>query len=178
MNEIQFLRSQINTEQRHLEAVLRVCTDTLASGQSGADTDAFLRVCADYLTPGVKALVARDRARLDMSNARTGSTGVSESADASRLETLLDQVSTRWAELAGAATELRPALHRATQVLSQLLRAREQVPARLDDSALTVEQWRKAAFVDARSILEERNRYQRVGAALPLGVEELERHGR
>jgi hypothetical protein len=61
-------------------------------------------------------------------------------------------------------------LHRAVQALAQWLTKREEAAEVLKDQTYTVAQWRKVAFIDAKSIVEERERYARVEAALPLGV--------
>jgi hypothetical protein len=177
MNEIQFLRSQLQTEHRHLEAVLQVCTDAIANPPTQPDVHTFLQYCADYLLPAVKALVARDRARLALHYARAPTADQSKTPDAIKFESMLDTVSTQWAVIDPASTDLLPTLHRSTQALGQLLRARGAASTALDDSSYSVEQWRKVAFVDARSILDERSRYRRVEAALPLGIPGMERHG-
>lgn len=177
MNEIQFLRTQLTTEHRHLEAVLDACTKAIASTQPHTDTNAFLRICAEYLLAAAKTLTARDRARLGLHYARTGP--ADQDPGVAKLESLLSAASTQWAALEAAldTQDLVPTLHRATQALGQYLRQREAARECLDDSSYTVEQWRKAAFIDAGSIVEERKRYQRVEAALPLGVHEMDRHG-
>jgi hypothetical protein len=177
MNEIQFLKAQLNTEQRHLEAVLQACTQAIASSSTTPEVDAFLRACVDYLLPSVEAQTARYRARLGLNYARSASADQPKSADALKLETLLEAVSAHWAAVEAASADLLPALHRATQALGQLIRAFAAASAVLESSAYSVEQWRKSAFVDARSILEERTRYARVAAALPLGIQLLERNG-
>jgi hypothetical protein len=122
-------------------------------------------------------LSTRERAGLELHYARSATVDLRKSPDVVKLETLLDAVNAQWAAVDPASTDLLPALNRATQVLGQLLKARVSASDVLDNSGYSVEQWRKSAFIDARSILEERDRYRRVEAALPLGTQEMKPHG-
>jgi hypothetical protein len=170
MNETQFLRNQLAIEQRHLEAVLKACTDAIANAASAnSSTDAFLQTCADYLTPGVKAFAARDRARLALHYERSSPSDQDGHSASAQLEAAIASATALWTA-AGSAREDVHALHRAVQALAQWLTKREEAAEVLKDQTYTVAQWRKVAFIDAKSIVEERERYARVEAALPLGV--------
>jgi hypothetical protein len=176
MNEIQFLRSQLATEQRHLEAVLKACTDAIANAAADSNADAFLQTCADYLTPSVKALAARDHARLALHYERSSPSDQDGHSASAQLESAIASATTLWAA-SGSAREDVKTLHRAVQALAQWLTKRESAQDVLADRTYTVAQWRKVAFIDAKSIVEERERYTRVKAACPLGVRGMDQNG-
>jgi hypothetical protein len=176
MNETQFLRNQLATEYRHLEAVLQACTDAIASASKDAALDDFMRTCSEYLAPTVKAFAARDRARLALHYARSAPSDQDGQSASAKLEAAIASASTLWSRWNPTSGDIT-SLHRATQALAQWLAKREAAKDCLDDRAYTVEQWRKVAIIDAKSILEERDRYMRVEAALPLGARRMERDG-
>jgi hypothetical protein len=173
MNETQFLRSQLASEQRHLEAVLKACTDALASTSSDSPADTFLQTCVDYLTSSVRAFAARDRARLVLHYGRSTPSDQDGHSASAQLEAAIASAVTLWSRIGPERIDVK-ALRRATQALAQWLSKREAAAECLDPSSYTVEQWRKVALIDAKSIVEERERYARVESALPLGVQGLE----
>ena len=176
MNETHFLRNQLATEHRHLEAVLKACTDAIASAPPDSPADVFLQTCADYLMSGVKAFALRDRARLALHYGRSAPSDQDGHSASAQLESAIASAVALWAGVESAGVDTK-ALRRATQALTQWMAKREAAKDCLDASAYTVEQWRKVSFIDAKSIVDERERYARVEKALPLGVRALERNG-
>jgi len=172
MNETQFLRNQLATEQRHLQAILKACTDAIANAPADSPADAFLQTCADYLMSSVKTLAARDRARLALHYGRSPPSDQDGHSASAQLEAAIASAVTLWSHIDPKAVDAKT-LHRALQALAQWVAKREAAKDCLNDAGYSVEQWRKVAFVDARSIVEERERYSRVDAALPLGVRGL-----
>jgi hypothetical protein len=177
MNETHFLKSQLATEQRHLEVVLKACSDVIASTPGDSPADAFLQTCVDYLTPGVKALADRDRARLALHYGRSPPSDQDGHSASAQLEAAIAAATALWGRVGSKAIDVE-ALHRAAQALEQWLVKREAAKECLDASAYTVEQWRKVAFIDAKWIIDERERFARVENTLPLGVRGLDRNGR
>jgi hypothetical protein len=189
MNETQFLRKQLALEHQHLQSVVRMTHAALASAAEGTAPDEFLRTCADYLMHAVRLLEARDRGRLELHYARHGRTDQDSDRPARDLERAIDEAKPHWQNVEaalGTGAPLVPALHRPIKLLGNWLMKRAAAAQTLDDGSYSVEEWRRTSFVNAGSIFDERNRYNRVEAARPIGinrdhldgVEVTERHGR
>jgi hypothetical protein len=176
MNESQFLRNQLLTELRHLQAVLKACTDAMATAPADSGADPFLQTCADYLIPSVKAFAARDRARLALHYERSSPSDQDGHSASAQLEGAIASATALWSASASATGDVK-AFRRATQALAHWLAKREAAAEVLDDRTYTVEQWRKVTFINAKSIVEERERYRRVEAAVPLGVRGMDKNG-
>ena len=175
MNETQFLRNQLAVETKHLESVLTACTDAISNtGVDSASTE-FLHKCLDYLSPSVKAFADRDRARLALHYARSTPSDQDGQSESAKLEGAIAHAQALWTKADTARDDIK-ILNSAVQALNQWLAQRNDADC-LSDRSYTVEQWRNVAFVSAKSIIEERARYTRVEAALPIGVRGMGRHG-
>lgn len=170
MNEIEIIRSQLALEHSHATEVANACAaafgDPNAPSRSGEAIAGFREFCVSYLVWVLARFEERDQTLSELLAARglgtlAGQSGTSREVLA-RLETALaatdaEAARTGWREFAryfsSAWTPRRAALE-----------------AALAEHA-TVAQWRAVCAIDADSMLEERNRYARVAAHLPAGIE-------
>jgi hypothetical protein len=183
MNEIEFLRSQVRLERRHLREVRAAWSARLDSACTDRELDRVTLSSAPYLLFALRRLAGQD------------------SGHCERLRSFLD----RNAEAnPDESAELRAALAEVAQSLQQLHAARQRfeaayqarVEGRLDvtgwiracrefdswyatqlaaqrhrlghwlDAHYTLADWRSTSLVDAESILEERRLYDAALAAL------------
>ncbi len=184
MNEIEIIRSQLDAEQSHAAQVTNACAaafgSTAPAQASTAARSLFREACVSYLAWVLARFEERDQTLSERLAARQGASGNGAAAASvqqlgsliarrgtsrealSRLEAALaagesEAASARWQEFARffncAWVPRRAALERALA------------------EHLTVADWRAVCAIDADSILEERNRYARIAAQLPAGIE-------
>jgi hypothetical protein len=169
MNEIQIIRSQLAAEQSHAAQVANACAaafgerSELPSGEAAAQ---FREACIGYLVGVLARFEERDQTLSELLPARQfgallNQPGTSREA-LSRLE----------AALAAGDSSAAPA---AWQEFARFFN-RAWVPRRVAlERALAehpvVADWRTLCAIDADSILDERNRYARIRALLPPGIE-------
>lgn len=187
MNELQIIRSQLAAEQSHAAEVANACAAVLGStGAAPAPPEAIARfrdACVSYLVWVLARFEESDQTLAELPAARQGQTdGEADGAAASGARPL--------AALVGQPGTSREALARLEAALaageSGGARAAWQEFARFFNSAwtprraaleralaehLSVADWRAISAIDADSILDERNRYARVLAQLPDGIE-------
>ncbi len=170
MNEIEIIRSQLAMEHSRATEVANACAEAFgaASGlcASGEAIAGFREACVSYLVWALARFEERDQTLSEVLAERrlgalAGHSGTSREVLA-RLETALasgdcDAARGRWQEFARFFNSTWTPRRRALE-------------AALAEHA-TVAQWRAVCAVDADSMLEERNRYARVAAHLPAGIE-------
>ncbi len=178
MNEIELIRAQLLAERSHASQVAHACVAAISGGQPAGPEEAraFRDTCVSYLVWVLARFEQRDQLLAEHLQTLPGGshedtlpaglmevaarTGTSREALA-KLEAALgaadpDVARAAWQEFArffhAAWSERRVAIERQ---LTQLT---------------GVASWRAVCAVDADSILEERNRYDRVVARLPAGI--------
>ena len=176
MNEIELIRQQLETERRRAGEVAEACAAVLARGRTSSDGAAaraqFVQACVDYLASVLMRFEERDQRLSDLWRAHRAA----DDPMRRRLEELLPSRgrSREALERLEAALAPQPAVsagedRRAWEEFAQFFRGawsvrRAALDALLATSVRTAD-WRAVAGVDADSILEERERYARVGAA-------------
>ena len=178
MNEIDFIRNQLDTEHRHMVEVARACSAALQSN-AGAQ-DELCIACADYFVDATSRMTSRDEAHCNVLQ----SILAPDDADGQRL---LQELRANVASGRDALTRLKEALagREAGSVtahefaascrafLEQFQALADQRPARLDEVLRRhygIAEWRRTSLVDADSILKERVQFERVRAKLPPGI--------
>jgi len=170
MNEIEIIRSQLAVEQAHAAEVANACATAAGATEgrsgSGEAITPFREACVSYLVWVLARFEERDQTLSELLAGRQfgtliGQSGTSREALA-RLEAALA------AGDGGAA-------HSGWQEFARFFNCawtprRSALEAALTEHA-TVTQWRAVCAIDADSMLEERNRYARVAAQLPAGIE-------
>jgi len=176
VNELEYIRSQVALEHRHLLAVARACAEAFSGPE--APPDAFLKACAEYLVRSGRRWLARVRAAsqptdspADASTRKSGDARTApEIADPATCEGSLAELEramragTDGTDPARLAAACRACAH----VLASALSLPQCGLSRAD--TWTAAQWRRFASVDADSILEERAAWEAIVRALPAGV--------
>ena len=181
MNELQLIRAQLTTERQHASTVANACATAFGRRNavalsSGSSLEEFQQACVDYLVRVLAWFEERDQRLTDLSHARP------TAADAGR-RTLEDALASPGrsrealeklaAALACAAASPDSHAQESWREFAQFFNSvwsarRDAIDAWLAANPRTTD-WRLIAGIDADSILEERNRYARVRAALPAG---------
>jgi len=181
MDEIQLIRNQLAVQRQHASAVANACaralepagTHELAGGPLGE----FRQACVDYLVCVLAWFEERDQRLSDLARARVAS------ADAARrtfeealgrpgrsreaLEKLEKAVAgARDSGDTAAAHGMQKSWQEFAQYFNGVWSARRDAIDALLAAAFRASDWRAVAGIDADSILEERQRYARVRAAL------------
>jgi hypothetical protein len=181
MNEVELIRRQLGVERQHAAEVSRACASALAATgladpERLAAVEAFRQAGVDYLVWSLSRFEEREqvfhdflRSRLpaDDPNRRAVETalalpGASREA-LTKLEAALartgdpDSTATRWTEF--------------LRFFSGPWSARRDEIDRLFERQAKIPDWRAVSAIDADSIVAERNRYARVKATLPAGVD-------
>jgi hypothetical protein len=181
MNEVELIRRQLGVERQHAAEVSRACASALAptglaDPERLAAVEAFRQAGVDYLVWSLSRFEEREqvfhdllRSRLpaDDPNRRAVETalalpGASREA-LTKLEAALaktgdpDSTATRWTEF--------------LRFFSGSWSARRDEIDRLFERQAKIPDWRAVSAIDADSIVAERNRYARVKATLPAGVD-------
>jgi hypothetical protein len=182
MDEIQLIRNQLAAERQHASAVANACAHALERAGThelaGGSLRQFRQACVDYLVCVLAWFEERDQRLSDFAHA-CGAT-----ADAARraLEEALgrhgrSREALEHLEKAVAGTGAATAAHGTpqswqefAQYFNDMWSTRRDAIDALLAAAFRTTDWRAVAGIDADSILEERERYARVCAALPPGV--------
>lgn len=179
MNELEFLRQQIATERGHMAAVRSACATALEQSDAPPDLE-FLGHCADYLVFIVARFNAQDRAHAEQIRPRLGA---GDDAGRQAIDDLLGALEQSRAAIARLGTvvgdwrggraadaALVAALREYLAFYASVLATRRHSLQPWFDAHYGIAEWRRAAGVDADSILEERERYGRVADSLPEGL--------
>ena len=181
-NEVQLIRAQLTAERQHASTVANACATAFGRRNavalsSGSSLEEFQQACVDYLVRVLAWFEERDQRLTDLSHARP------TAADAGR-RTLEDTLASPGrsrealeklaAALACAAASPDSHAQESWREFAQFFNSvwgarRDAIDAWLAANPRTTD-WRHIAGIDADSILEERNRYARVRAALPAGA--------
>ncbi len=181
MNEVELIRRQLGVERQHAADVSRACADALAPGESRdldrrAPLEAFRQSSVDYLVWILSRFEEREQVFHDLLRSRfpedhpdrravesaLALQGTSREALA-KLETALstagdsNKTASRWTE--------------SLQFFNGAWSARRDEIDRLFERQAKITDWRAVSAIDADSIVDERNRYARVKATLPAGIE-------
>jgi hypothetical protein len=185
MNEIEFIRTQVATERKHVEAVSNACAAAVdAMGRARpaerAALEEFCETCADYLVYVMARFRARDQVHYQLLYARLSPGNQEDRALLLHLEKTLAAGRTGLMKLESSLAERRKnrltARDLATVCQEYIGHLQETMGMRRDriqnlfDRYYGVEEWRHASLVDADSILDERARYAKVQAKLPPGI--------
>lgn len=181
MNEVDFLRDQLALERHHFDAVRGACETALAAAIEPARLEEFCRVAARYLCFAGERLALRDRVHCEQlrallaredaaSHNLVDDLGATLAPRRAALDSLAAGLTERRADELSAAGFI-DLCRESLRALDAALARRPPVLQRLLDRHYRVVEWRNASQVDADSILEERERYERVRAKLPRGIE-------
>jgi hypothetical protein len=183
VNEIQIIRDQLAAERLHASAVANACAAALGhptnpEGANGAQRAEFRQACVDYLVCVLAWFEERDQRLADLARLRLPPAQPSRRALEEALarpgrsrEALAKLEAACAAAIAGAADgRVQPRWQAFAQYFNGIWCARREALDALLASMSRAADWRAVAGIDADSILEERRRYARVGAALPVGT--------
>lgn len=168
MDELTLLREQVATERRHLAAAKAACREALASGAAGP-SQAFLRAAGEYLAFAVRRLIAQDQAHSLLLRPRIAREDAGSHAQLDSLDAALKSARAALAAFDAAADPAAAARGLIATLEAELAPRRHALTA-LMTAHYSIDDWRVASCVDADSILEERERYAALGAALPAGL--------
>jgi hypothetical protein len=175
MNEVELIRTQLSLERQHAVAVSHALSAAAAQGSDHlASLDAFREASVEYLAWTLSRFEEREQVFHDLVRARFNTDeptrrmaeetfalpGTSRAALA-KLEMALsngpDSRSRLWSDF--------------LQFFDDAWRTRRDALEKLFTQHAKTSDWRAMSAIDADSIYDERNRYSRVRAALPVGIE-------
>jgi len=175
MNEVQLIRNQLAVEREHAGAVADACAQARTDGTPLAD---FRQACVDYLVCVLAWFEERDQRLGDFARARLAPGDAVRHAleealarpgrSRETLERLSAAVAGTAADCGGRAAQ--ESWQEFAQYFNRRWCARRDAIDVLLASHMRTADWRTVAGIDADSILEERQRYARVGARLPPGL--------
>jgi hypothetical protein len=175
MNELEFIRQQVSTERAHMGATRAALGASLSARYPDDVLEPFARAAAQYLVFVVRRFNRQDLEHCAILGPRVPA---ADTGDHSTLKDLADtlQLSTeaieRLAAAAGAPLpDLLAACREYDRFYREVLVQRRHAIYHLFERHYGIEQWRRASFVDADSILEERRLYGQVQQTLPAGLE-------
>ncbi len=170
MDELAILRDQVATERRHLAALKQACRATLQSSTDAPGKAALCRAAAAYLAYGGHRLLAQDQAHCLLLRPRVSRADAASHALLDDLESALQRARVALQALE-SATDPVAGVRDYLDFIDAVLGKRRHGLEALFQMHYTIEDWRAASFVDADSILEERERYAAVRGAFPAGLE-------
>jgi len=179
MNELEIIRAQLAVEQSHAADVTHACATVFAATEPTPPTDAalFREACVGYLVWVLARFEERDQTLSELLASRQPT--ANGAAAARELASLIGQPGTSREALsrleAALAAGDTPAARAGWLEFARFFDS-AWVPRRLAleralAEHLPVADWRTVCAIDADFILEERNRFARVVAHLPEGVE-------
>ncbi|HNR21703.1 MAG TPA: hypothetical protein PKL49_01630 [Steroidobacteraceae bacterium] len=169
MDELAILRGQIATERRHLIAVKGACRAALPAARQTTGADEFARIAGDYLQHIGRRMLAQDHAHVVLLRPRLAAGDVASHRLLDELEATLGQLRTALQALE-TGTDRIAGLFDYLDFIDSVMAKRRHALEPLLAAHYSIEDWRAAAFVDADSILEERERYAACRAAAPAGA--------
>ncbi len=176
MNEVQLIRGQLTRERQHAAEVARACATALATSDL-----AFQQAGVEYLAWILSRFEEREQVFHDLLRSRFAM----EDPNRRAVEAALALPGSSREALTKLEAALEPARSRSTvesgdagprwteflRFFSGPWSARRDEIDRLFERQAKVADWRTVSDIDADSIVEERNRYARVTATLPEGIE-------
>jgi hypothetical protein len=186
MNELQIIRSQLAVEQAHAADVTQACAAVFGSAESASaepvppseGTALFREACVSYLVWVLARFEERDQTLSELLASRQPA-ATAAAASARQLMSLIGRSGTSREALSRLETALAagdtPAARAGWREFASFFdsawmprrAALEQALA----EHLSVADWRRVCAIDADFILDERNRFARVTAQLPPGIE-------
>jgi len=180
MNEVELIRRQLGVERQHAADVSRACATALVAASSqGPDglalLEAYRQASVDYLVWILSRFEEREQVFQDLLRSRLAA----DDPDRRAVEAAFTLPGTSREALAKLETALgatggTDTAARWTEFLrffSSAWSPRRDEIDRLFERQAKIADWRTVSDIDADSIVDERNRYARVKATMPAGVE-------
>ncbi len=183
MNELEIIRSQLAVEQAHAADVVNACAaafgSTDAASAPSEATAAFREACVSYLVWVLARFEERDQTLSELLVSRQSPVNGTVAASARHLAGLIARSGTSREALSRLEAALgageSPAVRAGWQEFARFFNSAWAPRRTALEGALTehlgVADWRAVCAIDADSILDERNRFGRVAAQLPAGME-------
>lgn len=181
MNEVEIIRAQLAVEQSHAADVTHACATVFAATEPTPSADAalFREACVSYLVWVLARFEERDQTLSELLASRQPAGNGAAAASARGLVSLIGQPGTSREALsrleaalaAGDAPAARAGWLEFARFFDSAWAPRRAALERALAEHLPVVDWRAVCAIDADFILEERNRFARVAAQLPEGVE-------
>lgn len=168
MDELAILRHQVSTERRHMAEVKNACRAALGV-EHGAGCGTFFGAAAAYLGFIMRRFHAQDQVHVELLRARLPRTDASSHALLNDLNAMLVTSREALGTLEQSADPER-GIREYVEFFDRALAKHRHALNPLLEKYYRIEDWRKASFVDADSILEEQDRFRAVQAVLPSGV--------
>ncbi len=178
MNEVELIRTQLSIERQHASAVSHALSAAAAQGGDRlASLDAFREASVDYLAWILSRFEEREQVFHDLIRARFPD---------DRERRAANEVFSQPGTSREALTKLEAALRNGSdsnsasgarlwadflQFFDGAWRTRRDSLDKLFAQHAKITDWRAMSAIDADSIFDERSRYARVRAALPVGIE-------
>ncbi len=178
MNEVELIRAQLSLERQHAFDVARALAAAGSRNEASSDSwQNFRQAGVDYLAWIMSRFEEREQTFHDLLRGRAGG----DDSERRAVERALDRPGTS----REALTKLEAALSSASRTEAERIRcwadfeqflagawsARRDELDKLFAQQARVTDWRVVSGIDADSIFDERNRYAKVRAALPAGIE-------
>ena len=174
MNELEFLRRQLATEERNLAAVTAACAAALAPERDPPADPEFLQACAEYLASAGRRASERGAAHAALLRASPDGAAAAGGALLAALDSTVAAQRQALAQLGqvrvAAGLSLAEGLGRCLAGLAALPAARRVALDERVERRYGISEWRITALVDADAILEERELFGRVAGCLPDGT--------
>ena len=181
MNELEIIRSQLAVEQSHAADVTHACATVFAATEPVPTSGAalFREACVSYLVWVLARFEERDQTLSELLASRQPTANGAAAAGAHQLAGLIGRSGTSREALsrleAALAAGDTPAARAGWQEFARFFDCawlpRRAALERALAAHLTVADWRTVCAIDADFILDERNRFARVTAQLPAGIE-------
>lgn len=183
MNELEILRSQLVAEQSHAAEVANACAVASEStGAVAAPQEAialFREACVSYLVWVLARFEERDQTLSELLASRQSNPNGTAAASTRHLASLIarsgtsrEALSRLEAALAAGESQTAGASWREfARFFNSAWAPRRAALERALAEHLGVADWRTVCAIDADSMVEERNRYTRIVAQLPAGIE-------
>jgi hypothetical protein len=179
MNEVELIRAQLSLERQHADAVSHALSAAAAQGgERLASIGAFREASVDYLAWTLSRFEEREQVFHDLIRARFA-VDTPDRRSAEEVFALPGTSREALAKLEVALTK-GPESHPPPgaspwadflRLFDGAWRARRDALDKLFTQHARIPDWRAMAAIDADSIFDERNRYARVRATLPSGIE-------
>ena len=181
MNEVELIRRQLGVERQHAADVSRACANGLAAaGSQGPDRlaslEAFRQASVEYLVWILSRFEEREQVFHDLLRSRLPADDLDRRAVESALalegtsREALAKLETALSS-AGASDSTATGWTGFLRFFSGAWSARRDEIDRLFERQAKITDWRTVSDIDADSIVDERNRYARVKATTPAGIE-------
>lgn len=169
MDELALLRDQVATERRHFAALKQACRAALQAGGDADGLAAACRAAAGYFSYSARRLHAQDQAHCLLLRPRVPRGDIADHALLDDLEETLRRSRGALQALEAAADPVA-GTRNYLDFIDDVLGKRRHGLEHLFRAHYTIDDWRASSFVDADSILEERERFAAARGAFPPGA--------